>query len=681
MTAATANFDTLPENIRKAKQVLEKTFSDAPEFLDYIEQKALFDVISKRAKKTKYNISQRARQAGAIGLGYDLLKGSFNFLKNIAFPSQTERLKDIKEYGNASSLNRLKDMKGYGAASSLIPQTEPPKADKSKTYFDKPVKVLIDGITDEGYRDLLQKLPDIIKRGILDAQKDAPDRYKEILDTIKSSKEKKTEGGGFSLLEALGLSRLLGGGRLLLTLLKFFTGVGGIFAAIYAITTSDPWKGLSKLVAQGLLSVSGISKMIQGFVGNIITKLVDLPGKLFLSFSVGIEKIFGKVAGGKVFDIGVKVLESAIPKALKTGLIFLRKVPIIGTLLTIGVAVDRIRKGDYFGGFLDVLSGIAAMFPGIGTGIALAIDGLNAFLDYKAGGIGPGKPSKLGIVSDWITGATKWISKKLENIPYFGSLARAFEHMQKGEWLEGLKSLGHSMPFISELLELIGINETTAEEKPVDTSNLQKTVNLLAKLNDWIFENIIDYLTGWMSNIYNWAHDTAYNLATSVKNAFTGKTTELPQTPKPAVATVTVNGKTMSLDEWQSQNKPLQINVENEMQNEMLKTWQQRADIWQDMQEESQKPTILLNNETTSLNNQTLDQIAGNTEITNNNLKVLGEAILKLAQVFNDKSAVANNNFFVNGQQQQNYPSASEIAASNRDPIRPIRMQFMPQMA
>jgi hypothetical protein len=74
-----------------------------------------------------------------------------------------------------------------------------------------------------------------------------------------------------------------------------------------------------------------------------------------------------------------------------------------------------------------------------------------------------------------------------------------------------------------------------------------------------------------------------------------------------------------------------------------------------------------------------LTNIASNTESTNSTLKNLNGAILKLAQVFNDKldKSGGKNNLFINGQPQQDTrPSASQVAASNVDPIGVVRRQF-----
>jgi hypothetical protein len=265
--------------------------------------------------------------------------------------------------------------------------------------------------------------------------------------------------------------------------------------------------------------------------------------------------------------------------------------------------------------------------------------------------------------------------------------------MQKGEWLEGLKSLGHSIPFISEVLGFIGVEETTVEGEPVDTTNLEKSLSLFTDLKAWVQESIVNKLTGWISSLYDWSKNKLSDLASSIGSFFTGDTIEQPDPVKITLNNKQApvkeensqnqisNEKQTSLKEENSQNQISNVRTENDMQNEMLKIWQERADIWKDYTEKTGNPAIPISNEVTALNNQTLDQIAGNTEITNNNLKILGEAILKLAQVFNNKPSGGNNNFIVNGQQQQNFPSASEIAATNRDPIRAVRTQFMPQMA
>jgi hypothetical protein len=74
-----------------------------------------------------------------------------------------------------------------------------------------------------------------------------------------------------------------------------------------------------------------------------------------------------------------------------------------------------------------------------------------------------------------------------------------------------------------------------------------------------------------------------------------------------------------------------------------------------------------------------LELIAKNTEHTNTNFNILSQAINNLAQTLGSKMQNANNtNLFVNGQQAVQGPTASQIAATNFDPIKHVRQQFKP---
>jgi len=84
-----------------------------------------------------------------------------------------------------------------------------------------------------------------------------------------------------------------------------------------------------------------------------------------------------------------------------------------------------------------------------------------------------------------------------------------------------------------------------------------------------------------------------------------------------------------------------------------------------------------ISNNTT--NDKTLEEIATNTEKTNNNLNNLGQAILKLAQAFQDNKPNPSQNIIVNSNNEsENIFSASMAAANNNDPIRRVRQMFMP---
>jgi len=52
----------------------------------------------------------------------------------------------------------------------------------------------------------------------------------------------------------------------------------------------------------------------------------------------------------------------------------LKKIPVIGLLVGAYYGIKRMIGGDVIGGLLEFGSGIASLFPGLGTGVSVAID-------------------------------------------------------------------------------------------------------------------------------------------------------------------------------------------------------------------------------------------------------------------------------------------------------------------
>ncbi len=90
----------------------------------------------------------------------------------------------------------------------------------------------------------------------------------------------------------------------------------------------------------------------------------------------------GMLAGGG----GLLGLLAKVGKSLAFLKPMLRRLPIIGTIINIGLGIDRIRKGDTLGGLVQFAAGLAYMIPGIGTAIGLGIDALLYMRDQKGGG-------------------------------------------------------------------------------------------------------------------------------------------------------------------------------------------------------------------------------------------------------------------------------------------------------
>lgn len=70
--------------------------------------------------------------------------------------------------------------------------------------------------------------------------------------------------------------------------------------------------------------------------------------------------------------IGGKGAGKAVAKGV--GKFGLKKIPVLGALAGIAFGAERAMKGDWLGAGGELLSGIASIFPGIGTGISAGID-------------------------------------------------------------------------------------------------------------------------------------------------------------------------------------------------------------------------------------------------------------------------------------------------------------------
>ncbi len=79
-----------------------------------------------------------------------------------------------------------------------------------------------------------------------------------------------------------------------------------------------------------------------------------------------------------------KALGSGFKFAAKGGIkSLLKKIPILGALVGLGLAYKRFKSGDYLGAGMEFVSGIASIFPGIGTAASVAIDASLMAMDYK----------------------------------------------------------------------------------------------------------------------------------------------------------------------------------------------------------------------------------------------------------------------------------------------------------
>jgi hypothetical protein len=694
--------------VEELSKLLAGKFEVSDSLLKEITHKA----ISIANKKAEQSLKQRFRESGVLGLVKDF------FTKN-----------KPKEQDNSSLLNSLKNLfeknkpeevdnrKALQPLKNLFEKNKPKEQDLIKDE-EKPTRVLIDGITDNGYKDLASKLPEILK-GVFDISK------------LKDSKTKEESNFGNGILSLLppGLTKLLsgalmsGGGIALL--------LGGLAALITGLETEGPWKGtlkiLSKIGLEGGLSMlkKGASKFIENFkfvtekvtglftkIGDFFKPLIDKISNLFTPFKSKVIDLFGvlknKIVGiftplkDKIINlfaplkdkivniftglsdnllkfvsgIGESIIGFFKGSATEKGLGFVGKVlsgakgifgkmfagivkvlkpiakriPVLGTVIGLGFAYTRFKSGDTVGGIIDVLSAIATLVPFAGTAVSIGLDVLNAFLDYKSGGAGEqAGQKKMGMIGDFFGGIWNWIKDKVTGL--FSWFTDLGGKLLSGKWGDAFEQIAGWIPGLDWVLGFLG----TDKKSLIKTANVQGAENtdMIGNLMNWMKKSIWDKVTGFADNLVGAVKDWWSGVVNWWNGDAAQGTPPMPQNNAPKT-----DPNELGLAEGGVVKKP-------------IKSW---------IGEAGPEVVIPLDKymspEGFKISNDLLGTIADNTSTTNETIKNLSQAILQLAGVF-DKKQSSSNNIVVNGQNQpQQYPTAAQMAASNVDPIRQIRMQF-----
>jgi hypothetical protein len=221
----------------------------------------------------------------------------------------------------------------------------------------------------------------------------------------------------------------------------------GIKNIVAGIMTSGPWKGLQKMIGQGLLEFG--LKLIKGIpiIGKEIFKFLDdIPKQLLKGF----PKVFGKVMGtliakfpkGSILSNLLKAFAKVIGPIAKN----LKFIPFIGSIIGLGFAISRFIRGDIIGGILDLASAIAGLIPGVGTAISIGISAITAIYDIATKGKGVKveiKKTKFNF-GGIIKSVGNFFLKYIDYIPFVGGIvriAKGIMSLTKGNIYEGLKGL------------------------------------------------------------------------------------------------------------------------------------------------------------------------------------------------------------------------------------------------
>lgn len=368
-----------------------------------------------------------------------------------------EKLKDLKSKTPEEVQNALKS----SSIAAVIPdQAKVPK--EQATFTEKVPKVTL---SEESIEDLKELLNLNLKN-------------LNLTNKVEVTKEEQKSG----LLDTLGkllpfILPLIGG-------LLLMSGVAGLLISAFW-DKIKPWledkfdfnldfldkfegtlEGISKFFTLGGLKITA------GPLFTLVGKAFTTVGELIEG---GLKAIFQLGFGDDVVKQGAQaapaVWKTLLPKIAGglfkgAGLVALKPIPLIGSLISFYFAYDRFNKGDVVGGLIDVAGGLTNLIPGAGIPLSLGLAALNAFIDYKTGDLPDDQKqsAKMDILKD----LGSKVYNMLKDIPIIGGLLKfglGIYEIASGNFAKGLDYLVEQ-PFLGPLPALLKSISDSVEENP-----------------------------------------------------------------------------------------------------------------------------------------------------------------------------------------------------------------------
>lgn len=276
---------------------------------------------------------------------------------------------------------------------------------------------------------------------------------------------------------------------------------------------------------------------------------------------------------------------------------------------------------------------------------------------------------------NWTSEVSKEVSTKLEKMPVLSSLTKGIESIKGNKMVEGLKEISSVAPSVKPIVSFLTTDETSIKPKSTIELTDSKSFN---GLKDWMKETTVSKLNNWSTDLYDWSKEKISGFSKSMDTVFTGTEKLNP----------------IKSDSFKIDQTPYGINKPQETKNPLegfdidsLKS------LAKGVQPDTPSLQDKIGKENLMLNNGALEQIVGNTKATNEAMKTLGGAILRLAQTFNNNSkgnqnsnlyaAAGGQNSITASKQRADImggiASVSQLAATNNDTIKGVRNKFWPQ--
>ena len=341
--------------------------------------------------------------------------------------------------------------------------------------------MLFDGFTKNGKNEIMDVLPEIIKSSLVEVIVD----FAKLMNKKKKDDEDEDKEGGL-----LGMfKKKFPGVGIIKSALGVAGILGGVITLLHGMADSGPFKGLQKIIGTGLLKggtmlAGPLLRALTTLAKSVQSSLIQIPFKLIKNFKKSFGSIIGKGIGAAAKMGAVGGLRGFIGKFVQGALKAFAKAPVIGGLISLGFAVSRFMKGDVVGGGLDILSGIASSF-GIWP-LALAIDGLNAVLDFKTGGASAqASAKKTDLMGKWIKGMGLWMWEKVQGLPVIGPAIKAFNYLKEDQYAKGLKQLAYVIPGMEVIGSMLGDTDVTGASQGVGKA-ISGTAGFLGKVAKWV---------------------------------------------------------------------------------------------------------------------------------------------------------------------------------------------------
>ena len=290
-------------------------------------------------------------------------------------------------------------------------------------------------------------------------------------------------------------------------------GIGFITKAISPFLKGLPLIGTAISLYQAYLRYN------EGNYGQAIMELFAgiLPffGPLGAGVAIGINVLQmlwdGNVGGSGVAKVALKggatlarnfisMLPKVFIKLLKPASAAIKKIPVLGSLIGLGFAIKDFKDGNNLSGALNLVSAIASIFPGIGTGIAIAVDAINYWLNNTESG-----QNFTNDASDWLGKAWTWM-KDLSKYIWDGILAgykwledilgKAWQGIKSFfddvvDWFKGVfKSIGKKL---SDTWDFVLGSIKKAISNTIDTvkSGFDKVTETFGKIKGFVNDKVI----------------------------------------------------------------------------------------------------------------------------------------------------------------------------------------------